>query len=212
MKLLRRRFLQLAAAAAASPALPQFASALDYPTRPITMVVPFSAGGPMDTIARFMAQRMRPSLGQPIIIENVSGAGGSLGVGRVARAAPDGYTLVSGMWSTHVVNGAVYTLQYDVLNDFEPIALLTDSSQLIVAKRTVPADDLKGLIAWLSAAHLRRSFPERHRHAFSVRALSRWRAGHAGFGGRSDRYDDYRSGHLVAADARRQSQSLCVHG
>jgi tripartite-type tricarboxylate transporter receptor subunit TctC len=93
---------------------------------------------------------MRGSLGQPIVIENVSGADGSIGVGRIARAAPDGYMLVDGIWSTHVVNAA-YRLQYDVLNDFEPVALLTNSSQLIGAKKTMPANDLKGLIAWLKA-------------------------------------------------------------
>jgi len=115
------------------------------------MIVPFPAGGPTDTLGRFISERVRASLGQPIIIENVSGAAGSLGVGRVARAAPDGYTLVMGLWSTHVVNGAIYALQYDVLNDFEPIALLTNNSTLIIAKKTMPAHDLKGLIAWLKA-------------------------------------------------------------
>jgi tripartite-type tricarboxylate transporter receptor subunit TctC len=151
MGLLRRKFLQFIVASAAAPTLSQFASAFDYPTRPITIVVPFPAGGPVDILARFMAERMRSSLGQPIIIENVSGAGGSLGVGRVARAAPDGYTLVHGIWSTHVANGAVYALQYDVLNDFEPVALLTNNSLLIVAKRSMHANDLKSLIAWLKA-------------------------------------------------------------
>ena len=127
------------------------AQAQDYPSRPITIVVPFPAGGPVDTLARFIAERMRAPLGQPIVIENVSGADGSIGVGRVARAAPDGYTLVDGIWSTHVVNAAIYRLQYDVLNDFEPVALLTNSPQLIVAKKAMPANDLKGLIAWLKA-------------------------------------------------------------
>src|SRR5262249_31807575 len=115
------------------------------------MIVPFPAGGPVDTLGRFISERVRASLGQPVIIENVSGAAGSLGVGRVARAAPDGYTLVIGIWSTHVVNAAIYALQYDVLNDFEPIALLTNNSSLIVAKKTMPAHDLKSLIAWLKA-------------------------------------------------------------
>jgi tripartite-type tricarboxylate transporter receptor subunit TctC len=113
------------------------------------MVVPFPAGGPLDAIGRIIAEPMRGSLGQPVIIENVSGAAGSLGVGRVARASPDGYTLSLGIWSTHVVNGAVLTLPYDVLNDFEPVALLTTVPLLIVASRTMPADDLKGLIGWL---------------------------------------------------------------
>jgi tripartite-type tricarboxylate transporter receptor subunit TctC len=127
------------------------ASAQTYPSKPVTIVVPFSAGGPLDTRARSLAEHMRSSLGQPIIIENVTGAAGSLGVGRVARSAPDGYTLGIGIWSTHVVNGAIYALQYDVLNDFEPVALLTNNSQLIVGKKTLPANDLKGLVAWLNA-------------------------------------------------------------
>src|SRR5215204_3989347 len=100
------------------------AAAQVYPTRPITMVVPSPAGGPTDVIARIVADRMRGSLGQPIIVENVTGAGGSIGVGRVARATPDGYTLSLGTWSTHVVNGAALALTYDVLNDFEPVGLI----------------------------------------------------------------------------------------
>jgi tripartite-type tricarboxylate transporter receptor subunit TctC len=127
------------------------ASAQVYPSRSITIVVPFAAGGPLDTLARIVAERMRASLGQPIVIENVTGAGGSIGTCRVARAAPDGYTLVIGIWTTHVVNGAIYPLQYDVLNDFEPIALLANNPQLIVAKKSMPVNDLKGLIAWLKA-------------------------------------------------------------
>jgi len=127
------------------------ARAETYPSRPITMVVPFAAGGPVDTLTRFLAERMRPLLGQPIIIENVTGAAGSIGVGRVARAAPDGYTLVNGIWSTHVVNGVIYNLSYDVFGDFEPVALLTNGSQLIVVKKANPASDLKGFIAWLKA-------------------------------------------------------------
>src|SRR5262249_19726156 len=103
----------------------QIANAQTYPTRPITMNVPFAAGGPTDTIARVIAQRMSITLGQSIIIENVTGADGTIGVGRAARAAPDGYMLSVGQWSTHVLNGAAYTLPYDVLKDFEPIALLT---------------------------------------------------------------------------------------
>jgi tripartite-type tricarboxylate transporter receptor subunit TctC len=125
------------------------ASAQTYPTRPITMVVPFAAGGPTDTIARIVAEGMRQSLGQTVIIENTTGAAGSLGVGRVARAAPDGYTIGIGHWSTHVVNAAVYPLQYDVLNDFEPISLIATNPQLVVSKNAVPAKDLKELIAWI---------------------------------------------------------------
>jgi len=127
------------------------ADAQTYPSRPITMVVPYSAGGPTDTIARIMAQRMSGPLGQTIIVENVTGAAGTLGVGRVARAAPDGYTISIGHWGTHVVNGAIYTLQYDVLNDFEPVAMIATNPQIIVARKSVPAKDLKELIAWLKA-------------------------------------------------------------
>jgi tripartite-type tricarboxylate transporter receptor subunit TctC len=124
-------------------------SAQVYPSRPITMVVPYPAGGPTDVIARIVAERMRVSLGQPIVIENVTGASGSIGVGRVARAAPDGYTLSFGTWSTHVVNGGVLALAYDVLNDFEPVARIVDSPMLIIAKKALPANDLKELVAWL---------------------------------------------------------------
>jgi len=114
-----------------------------YPSHPVTLVVPFAAGGPVDTLARFVTARMQNILGQNFIIENVTGAGGSIGVGRVAHAAPDGYTLVEGIWSTAVVNGAIYKLNYDVFNDFEPIALLTNGSQLIVIKKDNPANNLK---------------------------------------------------------------------
>jgi tripartite-type tricarboxylate transporter receptor subunit TctC len=125
------------------------ASAQTFPTRPINMVVPFAAGGPTDTIARILAEGMRQSLGQTVIIENTTGAAGSIGVGRVARAAPDGYTIGIGHWSTHVVNPAVYPLQYDVLKDFEPISLVANNPQLVVSKNAVPAKDMKELIAWI---------------------------------------------------------------
>src|ERR1700757_679130 len=151
MKLPRRRFLHLAAGAAALPVLSPIALAQDYPSRPITIVVPFPAGGSTDVIGRILAEKMRVVLGQTIIIENVGGAGGSIGVGRVARAAPDGYTLDIGQWDTHVANGATYPLSYDVVKDFEPVALLSSNPFLILAKKAMPADDLKGLIAWLKA-------------------------------------------------------------
>jgi tripartite-type tricarboxylate transporter receptor subunit TctC len=122
-----------------------------YPSRPVALVVPFAAGGPSDTVARVLSERMSVSLGQSIVIENVTGGAGSIAVGRVARAAPDGYTLSFGHWSTHVVNGAVYPLQYDLLKDLEPISLLPSNPMLIVAKSAVPAKDLKELIAWLKA-------------------------------------------------------------
>ena len=149
MKLPRRTFLHLAAGAAALPVMSRTAAAQAYPTRPITIVVPYPAGGPTDTLARILAEHVRVSLGQPVIIENVSGADGSIGVGRVARAAPDGYTVSIGHWQTHVLNGASYQLPYDVVNDFEPVSLLADTPQWIVARNTLPAKDLSELIAWL---------------------------------------------------------------
>ena len=115
------------------------ATAQTYPSRPITMVVGFQAGGPADTAARILAESMRVSLGQPVIIENVAGASGSIAGGRVARAAGDGYTLIFGNWATHVLNGAVYSLQYDLLKDFEPVAVLSSNPLIIVAKKTMPA-------------------------------------------------------------------------
>jgi tripartite-type tricarboxylate transporter receptor subunit TctC len=125
------------------------AQAQPYPSRPVTFVVPFAAGGPTDTLARILTERMRVPLGQAVVIENATGAAGSIGVGRVARAAPDGYTVSIGHWSTHVVNGAIYALPYDLLADFEPVALLPANPQLIVTKTSVPAKDLKELIDWL---------------------------------------------------------------
>jgi tripartite-type tricarboxylate transporter receptor subunit TctC len=138
--------LALAVAAAITPGAAQ-----PYPTRPITIVVPFPPGGAFDTTGRILADRMRASLGQPVIIENVGGAAGNIGVARVARAAPDGYTLSYGIWSTHVVNPAIYALNFDPVKDFEPIALLATSPQVIVSSNAVPAKDLRGLVAWLKA-------------------------------------------------------------
>ncbi len=120
-----------------------------YPTRPITMVVPFAAGGPTDTLARVLSARIGAQLGQTIVIENVTGASGSIGVARVARAAPDGYTLVIGHWGTHVLNGAMNGLPYDPLRDFQPIALIANNPQLIIGNNALPPKDLRGLIAWL---------------------------------------------------------------
>src|ERR1700745_3769104 len=131
----RRQFLHLAAGAAALPVLTRIVSAQTYPSRPITIIVPFPPGGPYDTLGRIMGESMRASLGQPVIVENVAGAAGSIGVGRAARAAPDGYTLSFGGWNTHVANGAVYALQYDLLKDFEPVALLSSNPLLIVTKK-----------------------------------------------------------------------------
>jgi tripartite-type tricarboxylate transporter receptor subunit TctC len=122
-----------------------------YPSRPITIVVPFAAGGPADTLARMLGERMQNALGQSIIVENVPGAAGSLGVGRVAHAAPDGYTIGIGHLGTHVFNGALYKLQYDLIKDLEPISLLPSNVYVVASKNDVPAKDLKELIAWLKA-------------------------------------------------------------
>jgi len=149
MKVPRRTFLHLAAGAATMPAVSRIARAQTYPTRPITMVVSFAADGGTDVIARTIAEPMRASLGQRVMIENVTGANGSIGVGRVARAAADGYTLSLGSNTTFVFNGAAYALPYNLLSDFEPIALVSLQPLLIVAKKAMPADDLKGLVAWL---------------------------------------------------------------
>lgn len=127
------------------------ATAQVYPSRPITVIVPFAAGGPGDTVTRIVAERMRTSLGQPVIIDNVAGAAGRIGTTRVARAAPDGYTLGLGTFSTHVVSGAASALNYDLRNDFEPVSLLGQTPQMIVARKSMPANDLKELIAWLKA-------------------------------------------------------------
>ena len=127
------------------------ASAQIYPSRPVTIVVPYPAGGPSDTLARVLAESMRVSLGQPVVIENVSGAGGAIGVGRVARAAPDGYTISLGHVQTHVINAATQTLPYDVVKDFEPVSLLADTPQWIAARAQFPAANLQELIAWMKA-------------------------------------------------------------
>jgi tripartite-type tricarboxylate transporter receptor subunit TctC/ABC-type uncharacterized transport system substrate-binding protein len=151
----RRAFIAGLGSAAALPVVARGQQtaipAIGYPARPITIVVPFAAGGALDVFGRILEERMRASLGQTIIIENVAGANGSLGVGRVARAAPDGYTLVIGYWGTHVANGALYSLPYDVLGDFEPIALTVAFPMVIVAKKGTPARNLRELIEWLKA-------------------------------------------------------------
>src|SRR5262245_44099360 len=134
MKLSRRTFLHSATGAALLPAVSGIARAQSYPSRPITIVVPFPAGGPTDALARILAERMRGPLGQSVIIENPTGAGGTIGTGRVARAAPDGYMVILGHWQTHVVNGATYRLQYDVVKDFEPVSLVADCPVWIVAR------------------------------------------------------------------------------
>ena len=123
----------------------------DYPSHPITMIVPLAPGGSTDTLGRIMAQAMRPTLGQPVVVENTAGAAGTIGVTRAERAAPDGYTVLWGMWGTNVANGAIYSLDFDLLNDFEPVALVATQPFLIDARKTMPANNLKELIAWLKA-------------------------------------------------------------
>jgi tripartite-type tricarboxylate transporter receptor subunit TctC len=145
----RRQFLHLILGAAALPAASRIAWSQAFPSRPVTIVVPFAAGGPADALARIVGDRMRLALGRQVVIENVAGAGGSVGVGRVVRSPPDGYTVGIGHWSTHVINGAIYDLPYDLVRDLEPVAQLPATAQLIVSKKGIPARDLKEFIAWL---------------------------------------------------------------
>ncbi len=143
--------LHLICALVAIAACPHSATAQAFPTRPITMVVPVPAGGPTDAIARVLTGYLPQALGQPVVIENIPGAGGSVGSGQVARATPDGYRIGIGLLGTHVMNGAIYKLQYDLLKDFEPVAMIASSPQLIVSRMSIPAKDLKDLIAWVKA-------------------------------------------------------------
>src|ERR1700754_2546313 len=127
------------------------AVAENYPSHPITIIVPFSAGAPSDAMARILAERMKVSLGETLLIENVTGAGGSVGVGRAVRSPPDGYTISFGHLGTHVANGAIYKLGYDLVTDLEPVALLPSNPMIIVSKNAVPAKSLKELLEWLKA-------------------------------------------------------------
>ena len=127
------------------------AGAQGYPNRPVTIVVPFSAGGPTDTIARLLGERMARTLGQTVLVENTAGAAGSIAFGRVARAAPDGYLVGIGHIGPNVFNGAIYQLQYDLLKDFEPVAMVATNPQILVGKTALPAKDLKELVAWAKA-------------------------------------------------------------
>jgi tripartite-type tricarboxylate transporter receptor subunit TctC len=140
----------LIAAAVLAATLAGGVQAQTFPSRQITLIVPFPPGGSTDTIARVMADRMRPILGQPVIIENVGGAGGSIAVGRLARAAPDGYTIDIGQWDTHV-GSIIYNINYDLQTDFEPVGLISVNPQLLVAKKNLVANDLKSLVAWMKA-------------------------------------------------------------
>ena len=189
------------------------------------MIVPFAAGGVTDIVARIVSERMSKALGQPVIVENVSGAGGTIGVTRLFRAAPDGYTLVVGQWTSHVGAGAMYPVPFDHLNDFEPVSMLSIAPLWIIGRSNLPAKDLRELIAWLKAnpdkasaattglgsgIHMcLRLFPEHDRHQVSARALSRCRAVDAGHVGRADRSVVPGGRADVAAIPRRQHQSLC---
>jgi tripartite-type tricarboxylate transporter receptor subunit TctC len=138
---------------AALAALPFSGAALaeNFPSHPITIVVPFSAGGPSDAMARILAERMKVTLGETLLVENVTGAGGSIGVGRAVRSPPDGYTISFGHLGTHVANGAIYKLGYDLVTDLEPVALLPSNPMIVVSKNAIPAKSLKELLEWLKA-------------------------------------------------------------
>ena len=151
MKLPRRKFLHLAAGAVALPAVSRVAWAQAYPSRPITMIVPYPPGGPTDTLGRIFSERMQVSLGPPVIVENVGGAGGTIGVARAVRAAPDGHTINFSNVASHVFSSIVYKLQYDVLKDLEPVTLLTISPVWLIASNNVPAKNLRELITWLKS-------------------------------------------------------------
>ena len=125
--------------------------AQSYPTRPVTFIVPYGAGGPVDTMARTLSEAMRSSLGQPIVIENVTGANGTIGVGKAVRAAPDGYTVSIGNWPSHITNGAIYNLNYDIQKDLVPVARLPQNPYIAVVRKDFPAKDFKEFVAWLKA-------------------------------------------------------------
>jgi len=209
VKFPRRMFLRLAAGAAALPAVSRMASAQAYPTRPITMIGPYAAGGSTDVIGRVLGERMRASLGQPVIMENVVGAGGSIGVGRAARSAPDGYTLSIGQWGSHVVNGAIYSLPYDLLNDFEPVSLLVHSPMMLVVRPTMPAKNFEEFVAWLKANPAKASAGNSgvggasHIAAVFFQNASSTRFGHVPYRGGGPAIQDLVAGHidLMAATA-----------
>jgi len=169
------------------------AAAQSYPSRPVSLVVPYAAGGPTDVLARIIVEPMRSVLGQPVIVEHLGGAAGNIAARKVVREKPDGYTAIIGNWGTHVVNGAVQTLPYDLRQDFEPVGLIATNPHVIVSRNTVPARDLKELIAWVKenqdrltaansgpVARQRSLFPEQDRNEVSLRAVPRIRSGPAG--------------------------------
>ena len=145
------RLRSLLAALAVTLVFPAAAQSQSYPSHPLSLIVPFPAGGPTDTLARILAERLRVALGQPVVVENVTGAGATIGVGRAVNAPPDGYTLIIGNWTSHVGPGAIYKLTYDVLTDLAPVSMISASPLMIVGKPAIPANDGKELIAWLKA-------------------------------------------------------------
>jgi tripartite-type tricarboxylate transporter receptor subunit TctC len=148
MEIAMRRIILAALAALAFSGT---ALAENFPSHPITIVVPFSAGGPSDAMARILAERMKVTLGETLLVENVTGAGGSIGVGRAVRSPPDGYTISFGHLGTHVANGAIYKLGYDLVADLEPVVLLPSNPMIVVSKNAVPAKSLKELLEWLKS-------------------------------------------------------------
>ncbi len=194
--------------------------AQSYPSRPITMVVPFAAGGGTDTLGRIIAEGMKASLGQPVIVENLPGAAGSVALSRVSRAAPDGYTVVFGNWATHVVGPATRAAPYDVVKDFVPVSLVATQPLVIIANKRVPANDLQGLVAWLKAnpdkatvgtagsrerdARGRSLLPSQDRSSRTARAVSRRRNPiHAGSDRRTRQSGIYASVQRASACPRR---------
>jgi tripartite-type tricarboxylate transporter receptor subunit TctC len=151
MKLPRRQIFNLAIGALALPAVSRSATAETFPSRPITVIVPFAPGALNDIVARILGVGMGASLGQPVVVENVAGADGTIATTRVSRAAADGYTLVIGNWNTQVANGVIYSQQNDIVKDFEPVMLLPSAPMVLIAKKALPATDLKEFIAWLKA-------------------------------------------------------------
>ena len=144
-------FVAALVSCAAAFAVPNAASAQGYPTRPITFIVPYGAGGPVDVLARALAEPMRQALGQSVVIENVVGANGTIGVGKTARAAPDGYTVSIGNWPSHITNGAIYNLNYDIQKDLIPVARLPQNPYIAVVRKDFPAKTFKEIVAWLKA-------------------------------------------------------------
>src|SRR5262245_39201660 len=147
----RRQFFHLVAGAATLPASSHIAIAQPYPSRAITIIVPLAPGGAVDALARIMAEHMRGTLNQPIVVEHISGAGGTIAGQRVARATPDGYTIGIGNWSSYVASGAAYPIQYDLLKDFEPVVLLPHVPYWLIARKNLPPKDLRELVDWLKA-------------------------------------------------------------